>query len=84
MDEVKQNKSHWAFWITVALLAVFVLYPLSFGPVLWLAMRYEPLDGMAIVYMPLAYLAGLLPPAGRAISESYLSWWAGGPVSSLP
>ena len=43
-----------AFWITVALVAVLVGYPLSFGPACWLADDYSPhgFHPVAYAYRP--------------------------------
>ena len=43
-----------AFWITMALVAVLVGYPLSFGPACWLAdRRVLPIHKTATVYRPI-------------------------------
>lgn len=85
MHDVKKNKSPWVSWPTVAILVVFVAYPLSMGPAIWVVMRCAALaPGLEIIYTPLGYLAGHFPPSGRAICEAYLGWWADGPVSIMP
>jgi hypothetical protein len=61
-----------AFWITVALVAVLVAYPLSFGPACWGWERGWVSDrSLAIVYLPIERLFWNFPkPVRRAII-----WW---------
>src|ERR1700693_5218805 len=66
-----------AFWLTVALVAVLVGYPLSFGPACWLTSQsadgdYTSRDcawGM-IAYWPLGRIALSTSPVGTA-----MKWW---------
>jgi len=56
-----------AFWITVALVAVLVGYPLSWGPWLWIKLTYKPPHWTCSIgdagFAPLKGLAkrGMLP-----------------------
>ncbi len=43
-------------WITVALVAVLVGYPLSFGPACWIASRNQSDDSISTAYWPIGYL----------------------------
>ena len=56
-----QNKKPTAgFWITVALLAVLLLYPLSLGPACWLSSQF--MAGSSVVtttYRPILVVASL-------------------------
>src|SRR5689334_8238648 len=60
------------FWITVALVAVLVGYPLSFGPACWLArngaMRFKT---AARAYKPLIQAVGFLPASARQLVDWY-------------
>ena len=73
------------FWLRrvllvfAAVLGVFVLYALSFGPVLWLC-RAKPStgwsglpSGVRLVYAPLAHVSE--PLAG--VLDHYVQWWIG-------
>jgi len=63
-----------AFWITVALVAVLVTYPLSFGPACWLTAssdRFAKPDRAMIIYWPLGGAAAQGPePVYKT-----LRWW---------
>ena len=67
-----------AFWANVLVAILTFLYPLSIGPVVWLADREmlperiaEPL---AIVYFPLEYAAGT-SNAASSVYAWYVSLW---------
>jgi hypothetical protein len=62
------------FWITVALVAVLVLYPLSFGPACWLARR-EMLEipAVAHLYGPIVEYAF----AGPKLIRRVIGWYSG-------
>ena len=90
-----RKKPGWAFWTTVALVAVMVAYPLSFGPACWWSWHggmdidydrdyssedFEP--RAPIVYWPLGWMAVNGPaPIGRSIC-----WYAtiGAPRIHIP
>jgi hypothetical protein len=61
------------FWITVALVAVLVGYPLSFGPLMWLSCRNRlvGIDILLTAYEPLRLGAELWHPLGNA-----MDWYA--------
>jgi hypothetical protein len=71
-----------AFWTTVAVVLV-LAYPLSFGPVLWLATQYPGGEGfperIAIplnrFYEPLSVTAGNGPPVIRNAIRWYVRRW---------
>jgi hypothetical protein len=49
-----------AFWITVALVAVLVGYPLSLGPACWITSKIESGESVVTaVYRPLVCMDGL-------------------------
>ena len=78
MDE--QRKHNGAVWITVLLLIAFLLYPLSAGPLIWMAingMLSEPmLEWLTAMYFPLAYVAESDDiPVLPSLLNSYLSFW---------
>jgi hypothetical protein len=59
------------FWITVALVAVLVGYPLSFGPAIWLTARgYFRESAVQSFYMPILWSA-----AQAELLEDGLVWW---------
>ena len=60
-----------ALWITVALLAVLVGYPLSIGPAIWLTARdYFRESTVQSFYMPVLWSA-----AQAELLEDGLVWW---------
>jgi hypothetical protein len=59
------------FWITLALVAVLVVYPLSFGPACWWCSR-TGVARLPIIYFPIG-LAGAHDP--RFIGKS-ICWYA--------
>jgi len=69
-----------AFWITVALVALLVAYPLSAGPVTWIDDRYTlPIwTGPAIetVYSPLVWLSRASKPFSDAYGWYVALWMA--------
>ena len=80
-----RKKPSAGIWITVALVAMLVGYPLSFGPACWLAAM--PTSGflvgphkVMIVYWPLGRAATWNAPVGTA-----LQWWIelGKPASHI-
>jgi hypothetical protein len=61
MSEKRKNPGL-PFWVTVALVAVLVLYPLSFGPACWIASRTEWLrPTVPIVYKPMTFIVDIGP-----------------------
>ena len=71
---ISSRKPTAGFWITVALVAVLVGYPLSFGPACWwlsspTPVTFNPHRAM-IVYWPLGAAARWNGPIGSA-----LQWW---------
>ncbi len=62
-----------AFWATVAVVAVLVAYPLSFGPACWIAWRASrAVPVIAMIYSPLVRTGFRGPaPIRRAL------WWWG-------
>jgi hypothetical protein len=61
-DEPKKRPRGWIGWTALAL---FVLYPLSVGPVTWLAHTIDPNDNgtpyrlVVILYLPLGLVAAV-------------------------
>ncbi|HEV3301894.1 MAG TPA: hypothetical protein VG055_19725 [Planctomycetaceae bacterium] len=58
-DEPRKRSRAWIGWI---LLAVFVVYPLSAGPALWIADRFECWDAVYCAYFPLVWPLSHFPP----------------------
>src|SRR5690349_5417611 len=70
----QKKKPTAGFWITVALVAVLVGYPLSFGPACWLASHTRiGREMVAAAYQPLIRWWAYGP---KPISRS-LEWWMG-------
>jgi len=68
-----------AFWITVALVVVLVVYPLSFGPACWLTAKgVVPVEAIETAYRPVVFamLSPELP--GRWLIGRYTTWCGGG------
>ena len=67
------------FWITVALVAVLVGYPLSFGPVTWLySERWIPplLDEPVVIfYVPCSWVYEKGPEPLRSVYRRYVDLW---------
>jgi len=62
-----------AFWTTVALIAVLVAYPLSFGPACWIASRCEFAEGLvSACYLPVVWTYFHAP---SSVQES-IFWYA--------
>jgi hypothetical protein len=60
-----------AFWITIALVAVLVGYPLSFGPAAWLTGRgYFRESTISWVYWPILWSTSYFEPLEYAVD-----WW---------
>jgi hypothetical protein len=68
-----------AFWATVVLVAVLVLYPLSFGPACWLAYRDYMSDDVrhiaTVAYSPIAWISENGPKPLQDAIASYASLW---------
>jgi hypothetical protein len=61
-----------AFWITVALVAVLVGYPLSFGPAVWLTARdYFRTSIVESFYRPVLWSTAVAP----SLLENAVVWW---------
>ena len=66
----KKRGGWWALWCVVAMIAVFIAYPLSLGPVLWFAEKLGVLhrmdDVLYLFYAPLFYAVKFLPHDAQA------------------
>ena len=69
--------------VAFVVVVVLALYPLSYGPVMWL--QYHVLgapgwsgDIMHVAYAPSQFVIRRLPAPLRNAYGSYLSWWATG------
>lgn len=72
-----RSRSSWA--VVVGLVLVFVVYPLSVGPAVWLinTVKSESLDNtFAYFYWPLLSVAGLSGDLSFAYMW-YIGWWMG-------
>jgi hypothetical protein len=67
-----------AFWATVVVVVLTFLYPLSIGPVVWLADREmlpeRVAEPLAVIYFPLEYAAGT-SNAATSVYAWYASFW---------
>ena len=72
-----RKKPGWAFWTTVALVAVLVGYPLSYGPVTRLWATILPAwtgDAIRAIYRPLDWCASRSEATAKALRQ-YADWW---------
>jgi hypothetical protein len=68
-----------AFWATVVVVVVLVLYPLSMGPANWAARRYGS-TGWAVktyrgIYAPILWAYRNGPRPLHDAIKSYCDWW---------
>ena len=62
-----------AFWATVVVVVVLVVYPLSFGPACWLVSHdFLPLKSTWHFYRPIGWLAN----EGPEVTACPIYWWA--------
>jgi len=59
-DERKKSEPAWIRWTALVL----PLYPLSMGPVLWIARHFEGGEYAVYAYLPLLLLGELFTPLG--------------------
>jgi hypothetical protein len=81
----ERKKPTAAFWITVALVAVLVGYPLSQGPMLWVYIAHsEPvwMDPLLHAYRPINILKSCLPRSASKPYRKYCFWWIGRAMQS--
>jgi hypothetical protein len=74
-DEPKKRRSRG--WIGWAFFAVFVVYPLSFGPAFWLRTKTKSdwaIVCLGVIYTPLIEVCKRSPPLNNA-ERSYVQWW---------
>jgi hypothetical protein len=67
---MSERKPTAGFWITVALLAIVVLYPLSLGPACWISSRAGAGGhAVSILYRPITWFppACPMPTTGRGL-----------------
>jgi len=67
-----------ALWITLALVVMLVVYPLSFGPACWLMVNHLPPVAVTILlvpYMPLMLVAETNEPMHELL-QWYVDLWA--------
>jgi hypothetical protein len=77
---MSERKPTAEFWITMALIAVLVVYPLSSGPATWLFIKSGKHAGlevtMTLIYAPLGAIENCLPEALGKPFARYSRWWA--------
>lgn len=66
-----------AFWATVVVVVLLVLYPLSWGPQLWLMMSGHVPVWTDRLYNPLRYALERAPQGVTRAADAYLEWWGG-------
>lgn len=68
------------FWIVVALVVVFALYPLSIGPALWLSFVLDQPAALNhaywVVYDPVYAVIRDSPTSIQMAAIRYQGWWA--------
>jgi hypothetical protein len=70
-DERKKRSRAWIGW---TLIALFVVYPLSMGPVGWISNRNQSWRIFNAAYAPLIWLCESSEPISRGINW-YLDFW---------
>jgi hypothetical protein len=85
MDE-RRKKRGWRFWTVVAVVLVFVVYPLSIGPWQWLNesgyLTVEASRATFPIYKPLYFLRDSWPNALKSAFDWYINFWRGISTSS--
>ena len=81
MEETKKCKTDWASWTLITLLIVLLVYPVSLGPVIYLARKTRSEPDMLwrtveFVYTPSLYAIEASPENVSRPAEAYLRWWA--------
>ncbi|MSR59350.1 MAG: hypothetical protein EXS05_17190 [Planctomycetaceae bacterium] len=75
-----RHKPTAAFWITLGLILLFVVYPLSIGPAFYVVLKAgQPAwlnDAFHVVYGPVFRLVELAPACVDRLAFGYLFWWA--------
>jgi hypothetical protein len=67
-DEPKKWSRRWIWWTAIVL---FVLYPLSIGPVAWIAHGEAPI-WLMYAYLPVLWTAEASPPAVAKALNQYM------------
>ena len=78
MEGEKKPARRWPLWSAVVLIAVFVVYPLSFGPALWISgwLRIAWVDNAVdVFYRPIWLIAVQLPDWANEWYTGYFMWW---------
>ena len=83
-DAPDNRRSPWPFWTAVGSLVVFVIYPLSLGPAIFLGSRlcdsgyiegHEVNAVLERIYLPLVWLMDNGPRPIEEAVESYIELW---------
>ena len=71
-DQTERKRLGWGFWTMIAGLAALTMYPLSYGPVMWMA-RFDNayLAVARPIYVPLEFVMRFCRPLRVA-----LEWWS--------
>lgn len=84
MDRQPRSRRHWMIWIA---LCVLLGYPLSLGPVIWIASRFRQpesvFETLQPVYNPFIHLLLASPQPVRDLAGHYLSLGASRGVRAL-
>ncbi|MAG95055.1 MAG: hypothetical protein CMJ48_15120 [Planctomycetaceae bacterium] len=80
MAEEQDRQRSWGFWVAVVpLFLVFVVYPASLGPALWVFWNTDLLSGHALAveafYTPLEWAAENVPGVGYVMGWYRELWW---------
>jgi hypothetical protein len=79
MSEEREPRSAWP-WIVVVTFAATVLYPLAYGPWLYLRVKYDPSGWLRIagndLFVPLGWTADIWPFWFLRWYTNYLTWWS--------
>ncbi|HWB12684.1 MAG TPA: hypothetical protein VG826_25890 [Pirellulales bacterium] len=71
MDENRRRRHAWAFWTAIILIVVFVIYPLSLGPLAWLGKAVGDPPWFEKAMYPLVLPLRLVPTPVR----DAILWW---------
>ncbi len=67
-----------AFWAVVVVAVMLVIYPLSWGPYIWLdchSRRGSWVDRVDVIYSPIELIRDWSPDWAKSKIDAYRRWW---------